>query len=153
LLYLLVQVVFASVPFTFLVGLLRTRVARADAIGELLLRLGEEPRADGLRCLLADALDDRSLQLVYWNDGRWVKRDGSEAELPEPGARRRAWTPVDVEGTRVGAFVHDASLLNEPDALQAVAAAAGLAMQNEQLQASLRARLEELRRSRTRIVE
>jgi signal transduction histidine kinase len=152
LLYLLVQVVFASVPFTFLVGLLHTRVARADAIGELLLRLGEEPRADGLRCLLADALGDPSLQLIYWIDGRWVKRDGSEAELPE-GNRRRAWTAVDVEGRRVGAIVHDASLLHEPDALQAVAAAAGLAMQNEQLQASLRAKLEELRRSRARIVE
>jgi signal transduction histidine kinase len=153
LLYLLVQIIFASVPFTFLVGLLRTRVARADAIGELLLRLGEEPRADGLRFLLAEALDDPSLQLVYWNDGRWVRRDGSPATLPQPGDRRRAWTAVDVEGQRVGAFVHDASLLTEPDALQAVAAAAGLAMQNEQLQASLRARLDDLRRSRSRIVE
>src|SRR3954466_13766502 len=151
-LYVLVQVVFASVPFTFLVGLMRTRVARADAIGELLLRLGEEPRADGLRCLLADALADETLQLVFWSDGRWVKADGTPAALPQ-GERRRAWTPVDVEGRRVGALVHDASLLQEPDALQAVAAAAGLAMQNEQLQASLRARLDELRRSRARIVE
>jgi hypothetical protein len=42
-LMLLGQIVFASVPFTFLFGLLRDRVARADALGELLVRLGEAP--------------------------------------------------------------------------------------------------------------
>jgi signal transduction histidine kinase len=147
LLFFGVQVVFASVPVTFLVGLLRTRVARADAIGELLLRLGEQPRADGLRCLLADALADDSLQLVYWIDGRWRRGDGSPAELG------RAWTPVEVEGERVGAIVHDPSLRAEPDVLASVAAAAGLAMQNERLHAALGARLEDLRRSRARILE
>jgi signal transduction histidine kinase len=152
LLYLLVQLVFASVPVTFLFGLLRTRVARADAIGELLVRLGEEPRADGLRYLLADALDDETLKLVYWIDGRWVHRDGTPATLPERD-RRRAWTPVEVEGERVGAIVHDASLRAEPEVLGSVAAAAGLAMQNERLQAALGAKLAELRRSRARIVE
>jgi signal transduction histidine kinase len=147
LLFFGVQVVFASVPVTFLAGLLHTRVARADAIGELLLRLGEEPRADGLRCLLADALEDDALQLVYWIDGRWVHGDGSPAELG------RAWTPVEVEGERVGAIVHDPSLRAEPEVLGSVAAAAGLAMQNERLHAALGARLEDLRRSRARIVE
>jgi signal transduction histidine kinase len=147
LLFFLVQVVFASVPLTYLVGLLRTRVARAEAIGELLLRLGEEPRNDSLRCLLADALADPALQLVYWIDDRWVRRDGSPAELG------RAWTPVEVEGERVGAIVHDASLRAEPEVLASVAAAAGLAMQNERLHAALGAKLEELRRSRARVVE
>jgi signal transduction histidine kinase len=152
LLYLLVELVFASVPVTFLVALLRTRVARADAIGELLLRLGEEPRGDGLRRLLGDALGDESLKLIYWIDGRWVHGDGTPAALPE-GDRRRAWTPVEVEGDRVGAIVHDASLRAEPDVLASVAAAAGLAMQNERLHAALSAKLEELRRSRARILE
>src|SRR3954454_1143572 len=78
--------------------------------------------------------------------------DGTRPDLGERD-RTRDWTAVDVEGARVGAIVHDAHLTAEPDVLQAVAAAAGLAMRNEQLQASLRARLEELRRSRTRIVE
>jgi signal transduction histidine kinase len=152
LLYFLVELVFASVPVTFLIGLLRTRVARADAIGELLLRLGEEPRADGLRSLLADALGDETLKLAYWIDGRWVRRDGSPAQLPQDD-RRRAWTPVEVEGERVGAIIHDRSLRAEPEVLASVAAAAGLAMQNERLHAALGAKLEELRRSRARIVE
>jgi signal transduction histidine kinase len=152
LLFFGVQVVFASVPVTFLAGLLHTRVTRADAIGELLLRLGEEPRADDLRRLLADALDDDALKLVYWIDGRWVRGDGSPAELGRRD-RRHAWTPVEVDGERIGAIVHDASLRAEPEVLASVAAAAGLAMQNERLHAALGARLEDLRRSRARIVE
>jgi signal transduction histidine kinase len=152
LLFFGVQIVFASVPVTFLAGLLRTRVANADAVGELLLRLGEEPRADDLRRLLADALGDDSLRLVYWIDGRWVRGDGSPADLGRRD-RRHAWTPVEVEGERIGAIVHDASLRAEPDVLASVAAAAGLAMQNERLHAALGARLEDLRRSRARIVE
>jgi signal transduction histidine kinase len=150
---LLSQIVFASVPFAFLLGLLRSRVVRADAVGELLLRLGEAPGTDGLRGLLADALGDRSLQLVYWIDGRWVDRKGRPAVLPPHDDPARAWTPVELEGQRVGAIVHDISLDEAPEIVGSVAAAAGLAVQNERLEAALSARLEDLRGSRARIVE
>ena len=53
----------------------------------------------------------------------------------------------------VGAIVHDVTLTQEPELLRSVAAAAGLAMENERLQAQLRARVEELRASRDGIVE
>jgi signal transduction histidine kinase len=141
-LMLLGQIVFASVPFTFLFGLLRDRVARADALGELLVRLGEAPGTDGLRGLLAEALDDPHLKVLYWVDGCWVKRDGQAAEIPAD----RAWTPVELEGQRVGAIVHDRSLAAEPEVVETVAAAAGLALRSERLEAALR-------RSRARIVE
>jgi signal transduction histidine kinase len=146
LLALLSQLVFASVPFTFLAGLLRSRVARADAVGELLVRLGEAPGTDGLRGLLAEALGDRSLQVLYWVDRGWVRRDGRPAELPAPTDRTRAWTAVELEGQRVGAIVHERALRTEPEVLNTVAAAAGLAMRSERLEAALR-------RSRARIVE
>ncbi len=138
------QVVFASIPFTFLLGLMRSYVARADALGALLVRLGEASGTDGLRGLLADALGDRSLQLLYWVDNCWVHRDGHPATLPAHGDRRRAWAPVEFEGQPVGAIVHDASA--EPEAVASIAAAAGLAMRGERLEAALR-------RSRKRIVE
>jgi len=141
-LMLLGQIVFASIPFTFLAGLLRSRFATADAVGALLVRLGEAPGTDGLRGLLAEALNDPSLHVLYWVDGGWVKRDGRPAELPG----HRAWTPVELEGQRVGAIVHDRSLRAEPEVLNTVAAAAGLAMRSERLEAALR-------RSRARIVE
>ena len=138
------QVVFASIPFTFLIGLMRGHVARADALGALLVRLGEASGTDGLRGLLADALGDRSLQLLYWVDNCWVHRDGRPATLPADGDRRRAWTPVELEGQRVGAIVHDASA--EPEVAGLARRRGGLAMRGERLEAALR-------RSRKRIVE
>ena len=139
----------------FLIGLVRSRVARAGAVSELLLRLGEAPGTGTLRCRLADALGDRSLQLVFWleDKGRWVDSDGHEVELPAEDDTARAWTAVELEGRRVGAIVHDLTLCEDPELLRSVAAAAGLAMENERLQAQLRARVEELRTSRARIVE
>jgi signal transduction histidine kinase len=147
-------IVFASVPWAFLIGLVRSRVVRASAVSELLLRLGEAPGRD-LRCRLADALGDRSLQLAFWLDdkGRWVDSEGHAVLLPPDGDTARAWTAVELEGRRVGAIVHDVTLNEDPELLRSVAAAAGLAVQNERLQAQLRARVEELRTSRARIVE
>jgi signal transduction histidine kinase len=147
--------VFASVPWVFLISLVRSRVARAGAVSELLLRLGEAPGTGSLRCRLSDALGDRSLQLVFWleDKGRWVDSDGHVVELPAAGDSARAWTAVELEGRRVGAIVHDVTLCEDPELLGSVAAAAGLAMENERLQAQLRARVEELRASRARIVE
>jgi signal transduction histidine kinase len=147
--------VFASVPWVFLIGLVRSRVARAGAVSELLLRLGEAPGTGTLRSRLADALGDRSLQLVFWLDEKrkWVDSEGHKVELPREGHPARAWTAVELEGRRVGAIVHDITLCEDPELLGSVAAAAGLAMENERLQAQLRARVEELRTSRARIVE
>jgi signal transduction histidine kinase len=148
-------IVFASVPWVFLFGLVRSRVVRAGAVSELLLRLGEAPGTGTLRSRLADALGDRSLQLVFWleDKGKWVDSEGQKVELPSADNAARAWTAVELEGRRVGAIVHDATLAEDPDLLGSVAAAAGLAMENERLQAQLRARVEELRASRARIVE
>jgi signal transduction histidine kinase len=148
-------IVFASVPWVFLIGLVRSRVVRAGAVSELLLRLGEAPGTGTLRSRLADALGDRSLQLVFWleDKGHWVDSEGHAFTLPADDDGARACTAVELEGRRVGAIVHDRTLSDDPGLLGSVAAAAGLAMENERLQAQLRARVEELRASRARIVE
>jgi signal transduction histidine kinase len=49
--------------------------------------------------------------------------------------------------------VHDPRLKEHPELLETVSAAAGLALENQRLEAALRARVEELRASRARIVE
>ena len=54
---------------------------------------------------------------------------------------------------RVAAIVHDAELDASPELVTAAASAAALAIDNERLKAELRARVEELRVSRLRIVE
>jgi signal transduction histidine kinase len=146
-------IVFAAVPLVFLVGMLRSRLARS-AVGDLLVDL-REPAAHGvLRDALARALGDPSLEVAYWvpEYAGYVDADGRSAPLPIEGAAQVA-TLVERRGVRVAALVHDASLREEPELVGAVCAAAGIALENERLQADLRARLEELRGSRARLVE
>jgi signal transduction histidine kinase len=71
--------------------------------------------------------------------------------LPAAGGARAA-TVVEREGRRVGAIVHDATLAEEPGMLRAVAASAALALENERLEAELRARVAELQSSRERLL-
>ena len=72
--------------------------------------------------------------------------------LPEPGMAK-TWTAVEHQGSRVAAIIHDTELQARPELVEAAAAGAVLALDNERLKADLRARLEDLRASRRRIVE
>ena len=56
-------------------------------------------------------------------------------------------------GRQIGALVHDAAVLDDPVLVNAVAAAAGVAVANARLQAEVRARVAEVEASRRRIVE
>ncbi|HEX2102684.1 MAG TPA: sensor domain-containing protein [Solirubrobacteraceae bacterium] len=107
-----------------------------------------------VREMLAESLGDRTLSIAYWLPDRqaFVDEAGRPVELPDPGSGR-AWTAVERNGVRVAAIVHDAALDTGPELVQAAAAAAALALDNERLKADLRARVEELRVSRVRIVE
>jgi signal transduction histidine kinase len=146
--FLLITLI-TAVPFAFLIGLLRSSLSRADAVSALVERVG----ATSVRDALAEALGDRELSLAYWlpRPGGYVDADGRLVELPAPGAAR-AMTEIEHDGGRVAAIVHDASLLEEPELVRAAGAAAGLALRNERLDAELRARYEELRASRARLV-
>jgi signal transduction histidine kinase len=62
-------------------------------------------------------------------------------------------TPIEQDGRRVAALVHDASVLGEPRLVSGVAAATSLAVSNVRLQADIRARVAEVEASRRRIVE
>ncbi len=135
------------VAAAFLWGIVRSRLAQA-AVADLLVDLGTAPHTGGLRASLVRALGDPSLAIAYWRaePGGFVDLNGRPVSLPEEGTNR-ATTPVERDGTRVAALIHDATLLDEPELLGAVSAAASLALVNEQLQADLRARIEELRTS------
>jgi signal transduction histidine kinase len=140
----------ATVPFGFLAGLLRTRLAEGAAVGELVRRLGQTPEPDTLRAALAEALGDPSLTLAYWlpESERFVDADGRPVSLANS-----AWTEVELEGRRIGAIAHDPALADEPQLVRTAGAAAALALENQRLSAELRARIEELRASRARLVE
>jgi signal transduction histidine kinase len=140
-------------PFVFLAAFARARMLQGGAVGELIARLGEAPRPGELRDALADALGDPSLDLVYWlpGDRRFVDVAGRSYVLPEPGSGR-AVTNVERDGGTIAAIVYDGSLSGARDHVRAVGAAAALALENERLDAELRAKLEELRASRERML-
>jgi signal transduction histidine kinase len=139
-------------PIVFLVGLVGARLARAT-VGELVVELRERPAPGHLRDAVARALRDPSLELAYWlpEFGCYGDLDGRRVELPIDGSR--AATRIDRGGSQLALLVHDPALGEEPELLEAVAAAGAIALENAQLEAELRARMRELRGSRARILE
>ena len=135
-LYYVFLATFALVPVTFLAGVLRSRLARSG-VGDLLLALS---RGTPIRDALAHALRDPTLEVAYWlpEEGRYVSADGRP--LPEDGVRRVSL--VEHGGRPTAALLHDPLLLDEPELVGAVSAAAGLWLDNERLQAQLRTQYE-----------
>jgi signal transduction histidine kinase len=141
-----------TVPLAVLVDILRARLARS-AVGELVVELSGNPAPTALRDALARALGDPSLTLAYWLPEYETYADLDGRPIALRPARSQTTTVVDRGGKPAAALLHDASLREDPTLLDAVVAAAGIALENARLHAELRARLEELRGSRARIVE
>jgi signal transduction histidine kinase len=121
-----------------------------SALAKLVIELAASPPPGGLEGVLATTLDDPSLELLYpLPDGSQVDAHGRPAQ---PG-QEQAVTPLVRGGHPVALLAHRPGLLDEPGLVDEIAAAARLALENERLQAQVRAQLEDLRASRTRIVE
>jgi signal transduction histidine kinase len=124
-------------------------------VADLVVQLGQAGAPGRLRDALARALHDPHLTLAYWlpQQERFVDLDGMPVDLPGDDGSGLTATLVVHEGRTVAALIHDVSLRQDPELVQGVSAAAGMALANERLQAELRANLDELKASRIRIVE
>ena len=129
-----------TVPLAFLAGLLRSRLARSG-LADLFRDLRNLDH-DALQATLARALGDPGLRLAY---------AGADGTLPVPDERRSV-APLERDGRRFAALVYDPSLDDDPELVEAVSAAAAIALENEQLHAESQERLAELMASRERIV-
>jgi signal transduction histidine kinase len=140
-----------ALPVVLLVALLRERLARAN-VADLVRDLAQTPPT-GVATPVARALGDPTLEVAFWMPARrgYVDAEGRPYELPPDGSGR-AVTPLAHDREPVAALVHDAALLEDPDLLESVCAAARLQLENAQLQAELQAQLLKVRESRTRIV-
>jgi signal transduction histidine kinase len=144
--------VIGTAPIVFLAVLLQARLGRASA-AQLLVDLGVNPGPAELQDAVARALRDPSARLVYKvaEYDSYADVDGRQTDLQRrPG---RSITPITRDGMPVAMLLHDSGLDDDPRLLSSVAAATGMAIQNAQLQVELRARLEELRGSRIRILQ
>jgi hypothetical protein len=116
------------VPVAFLIGLLRARLRRA-AVTRLILELGDLPSPARVRDALARALGDPSLELVFWSqaDEHYLTVEGVPTSIPAEDPHR-AVTLIDQRGERFAALVHDPFILEDRELLDAVGAAARLAI-------------------------
>jgi signal transduction histidine kinase len=128
----------------------RSRRARS-AVAQLVLDLAASPPPGGLRDVLAASVGDPDLVLSYplATTARLADAQGRPVEQDDG----REQTSLVRDGQVVAVLTHAPGLLDDEQLVDEVAAAARLALENERLQAEVRARLEELRASRARIVE
>lgn len=132
---------------TWLRWRLESRLARWAGL------LGGRKDNEKLSSSLRAAVGDPSLRLAYWAPAReaYVDVDGHTTTATEPGPGERV-TTVTRRGETISRIVHgrrvDGSRLE-----RALGPSLRLALENEQLRAAALAELEELTRSRTRVVE
>ncbi len=144
---------FASVPLGFLVGILRTSLSRSASLAELIDELSRSHEPGRVRRALRHAVGDPSLELAYWLGDLRVYVDAEGQPLDPAQRADRAVTIVERSGRRVAALIHDPALADNTELVESVGATAGLALENEQLQAELRARLGALEQSERRFRE
>jgi signal transduction histidine kinase len=140
----------ATIPFAILVGLVRSRLDRAD-VADMLVRLEEGRPSDRLRQALADTLGDPALEILVETEGGLSDLGGHRGTLPKPTEPRMA-TPV--AGTAPAVWlIHDRALLDNPELLRSAGAAVRLTLDNERLHAAIEMQLAEVTASRMRIME
>lgn len=141
----------ALVPIAILVGIVRLRTN--TALSELLVALDLGVPVGRLEAVLASTLGDPSLRLAFPRAfGGPVDAKGHPVDLPT--SEDRSMTAIeDDRGTAIAILVHDPALDEDPGLLVAAGAAARMSIENERLQAEVRAQLDEVRASRTRLVE
>jgi signal transduction histidine kinase len=147
------QVVLVVWPLALLFGVLRSRLDRS-AVSSMIVELGAGLAPDRLEVVLARTLHDPSLRLAFWLPEReaFVDSRGAPVALT-PTSAGRALTYLDRDGARLAVLLHDAALAEDPELVSAVAAGAGMAVENERLHAEVRAQLRDVRESRARIVD
>ena len=131
-------------------NLARARRARSQVAG-LVAELTRTTPPGGLRDVLAGIVGDPALVLADPVGGpeRLVDGEGRPVEL----TTELETTSLVQDGQAVAILGHRPGLLDDEQLVEEVAAAARLALENERLQAEVRARLDELRASRARIVD
>ena len=142
-----------AVGLAFAASLLRMRLAGAG-VGELVVRLQRRPGAEGVAAALRSALGDPNLQVGYWmaEHGTYIDASGKEISERDLPPNRVVTGITDAHGEPLAVLIHDAALAEEDALLDAVGAAAHLALENARLHAQLEMQLKEVQASRVRLV-
>ncbi len=143
---------FTAIPVGYLFGILRTRLDRGSAVQTLLATLRGQRTPGGLRDALRVALNDPTVELAYRRAGseEYLDVNGEHVDL-HAGPAGRVTTMIEHDGEVVAAIVHAPVPDEETGLIDAVCGPAALAIENERLQAGLRARIQEVSASARRL--
>ena len=146
----LAPLVLLAGPALFVISTVRARTA-GGALGTAIVDLEPGAPPGRLRDALARALGDSTLQLAFRRpDGSgYLDTSGQAVAVAGPDSGRAMAPVAGVEAV----LVYDKGLELEPQLVKLTAAAASMALEHARLQAEVRAQLEQVRASRTRIVE
>jgi signal transduction histidine kinase len=120
-------------------------------VADVLLRLGASPAPTELEHAVRRALHDPSATLAFWLTQYECYGDSAGRQIDVTALPEHASSVIARDGRDVAVLLHDPGV--DRDLVMSVVAAAGVMIENAQLQVELRARLEELRGSRARILE
>jgi signal transduction histidine kinase len=142
------QVVAFALPATVVLGIVGPRIWEGK-IARLIDDLETAVTLRQVEEATRSALEDRSVELLAWLPelGAWRDASGVLRDAP-PGQMQ---TDVVLSGDLLGVICHDET--SDLPLMSSVASTVALALRRIQLQAEVEARLEEVQRSRRRIVE
>ncbi|HEY1317678.1 MAG TPA: histidine kinase [Gaiella sp.] len=136
-----------------LLAIAQAAVFAGLALRTIMSRVGHGQDARHLRALVADVLDDPSLELAFGigTEATFVDSRNEPLDVEHPG-RGRASTAFRQHGRVAGYILHDDVLASDPELLQAAGQAVLLSLESGRLASELQSKIEALRRSRDRIV-
>ena len=142
-----------AIAAAFFAGLLWRRLAIGDVLKTLTRALADELDPGRLRTALAAALGDPTIDVLYPGDvpGSWHDTDGRATSRSAVIARGQAVTTIDDEGVPIAALVHDPTLRDDEELLDAIGSCLRAALRHERLTTRLATSLDLLEDSRKRI--
>ena len=140
-----------TLPLAFLLALVLARMYAAGALATMMRSLWARPGPAEVERVLQGALGDPGLRVALYQapEERWTDVRG---EHIDPGtATDRRWRALRRDGESVAALAYDPALDDDPELVDAAAAAVQLSLDRSRLDAERRLVLSELRESRQRI--
>ncbi len=132
---------FWLVPTAIVLGQLRGQLYMAHALQQLVSGLTGQPEAGQLRQMMADALGDPTLEVIFWSQDRacWVNAMGEPVDMSTLDADTgRAVTIVhNAKKETVAALVHDPVICDEPAFPQAMTHSMRVALESLRTRAEL----------------
>jgi len=140
--------VLATVPLAFCAGVLRRRLGSV-AVLTMIRQVQRRPTPEAVQAALRSALRDDSLRVLFRAPDLDAYVDERGIPTPVHAAAGRLVLPVrSATGDDLARIDVDAAVVRHPRVLADAVAAGGLALENAQLQAALRGRLDQVRADR-----